>query len=72
MNDLGPVCGDPLVCDLSIYIRNRKGTCHCNKGSRDRAECLGTASQERKIQVFKGTWCVFPDGLFLFVIKRFS
>lgn len=39
---------------------NRKVTFHYNRGGHNRAECLDTAAQERKIQVLKGDVVYFP------------
>lgn len=76
MNNLRLVWGDPLVCDLSIHIRNMKHGITRRLLftiiEEDITE-LNALTQLLKKGTFKslrGMWCIFPDGLFFFFLNK--
>lgn len=76
MNNLRLVWGDPLVCDLSIHIRNMKhgitGRLLFTIIEEDITElnALTQLLKKGRVKSLRGMWCIFPDGLVFFKNKN--
>lgn len=69
MNNLRLVRGDPLVCDLSIHIRNMKhGRLLFTIIEEDITElnALTQLLKKGRFKSLRGMWCIFPDALVFF------